>query len=333
MQTYRLILNPSDVFYILWKRIEAVGEIVILESTDGQSIIACDPRNSNEMEVKFGNDYRIIWTRDELIGFFQANKLKFVVEKSNMTKKQEEIYTKYWIEIEYSDDFLTKKREIKTEVEVAKLIKSQQINAKALQDTIKQLRIWMSEVEVELLIKINLLKNWAQDFSFTPIVGFSEWAWNPHHSNRIDRFLSEKDLVLIDMWWVYEWYCSDISRVFFMSMSDEKIKKHYKLLQDIVFSIIEKWKVWMSFVTLDEMARKALWEYSNLFNHSLGHWIWINIHESPYIWPKSTKIIENGMVFTLEPWIYFAWNYGLRYEEMIYVKDWKLNLIECNIDI
>jgi len=58
----------------------------------------------------------------------------------------------------------------------------------------------MSEVEVELLIKINLLKNWAQDFSFTPIVWFSEWAWNPHHSNRNDRLLSEKDIVLIDMW-------------------------------------------------------------------------------------------------------------------------------------
>lgn len=55
---------------------------------------------------------------------------------------------------------------------------------------------------------------------------------------------------------------------------------------------------------LDAEARRMLGEYSDYFTHSLGHGVGIQIHEFPYVSSKSRKILEPGMVITIEPGVY-----------------------------
>jgi Xaa-Pro aminopeptidase len=102
----------------------------------------------------------------------------------------------------------------------------------------------------------------------------------------------------------------------------------------------------MKMSELDREARRMLGEYSAYFTHSLGHWVGLEIHESPRVSGKSREILEYGMVITIEPGVYF-WKikneksqirqgelrmknegiskiYGLRYEEMVFVDKDKL---------
>jgi Xaa-Pro aminopeptidase len=56
----------------------------------------------------------------------------------------------------------------------------------------------------------------------------------------------------------------------------------------------------------------------------LGHGIGLNIHEKPSISPKGEQTLENGMVFSDEPGVYVAGQYGIRIEDTVALKNGKV---------
>ena len=76
----------------------------------------------------------------------------------------------------------------------------------------------------------------------------------------------------------------------------------------------------------DEIARDSLKAdgYGDLFTHSLGHGIGLNIHEKPIVSPRSEQVLQNGMVFSDEPGVYVAGEYGIRIEDTVTLKDGKV---------
>ena len=71
-------------------------------------------------------------------------------------------------------------------------------------------------------------------------------------------------------------------------------------------------------VARDYFAKYGLDKY---FTHSLGHGIGINVHEFPYLSPKSEGVLTNGMVFSDEPGLYFEGDFGIRIEDTVCLKD------------
>ena len=64
--------------------------------------------------------------------------------------------------------------------------------------------------------------------------------------------------------------------------------------------------------------------YGELFTHSLGHGLGLNVHEKPTLSPKGEQVLENGMVFSDEPGVYAAGEYGIRIEDTVTLKDGKI---------
>ena len=60
--------------------------------------------------------------------------------------------------------------------------------------------------------------------------------------------------------------------------------------------------------------------YGKYFVHSTGHGIGLDIHELPIISPRSKTIIEEGMVFSIEPGIYIPQKYGVRIEDLVVIE-------------
>jgi len=46
----------------------------------------------------------------------------------------------------------------------------------------------------------------------------------------------------------------------------------------------------------------------------------VEIHEPPYITSSSQSVIDEGMVFSIEPGIYQAEKYGLRLEDIVFLR-------------
>jgi Xaa-Pro aminopeptidase len=57
--------------------------------------------------------------------------------------------------------------------------------------------------------------------------------------------------------------------------------------------------------------------FGKYFVHSPGHGVGLDIHELPVISQKSSVIIEENMVFTIEPGIYLPNKFGVRIEDMV----------------
>ena len=84
----------------------------------------------------------------------------------------------------------------------------------------------------------------------------------------------------------------------------------------------------------DAIARNYLKEngLGELFTHSLGHGIGLNVHEKPAISPKSEQVLENGMVFSDEPGVYKEGEYGIRIEDTVTLKDGKIKSFMSKTD-
>jgi Xaa-Pro aminopeptidase len=67
--------------------------------------------------------------------------------------------------------------------------------------------------------------------------------------------------------------------------------------------------------------------FGKYYVHSTGHGVGLDIHEMPYIASKSDTIIEDGMVFTIEPGIYIPGEFGIRIEDMVAMIDSKAKVL------
>ena len=61
--------------------------------------------------------------------------------------------------------------------------------------------------------------------------------------------------------------------------------------------------------------------------HSTGHGVGLDIHEFPNINSKNELIIEDNMVFTVEPGIYIPNEFGVRIEDTVYIKNSKAEIL------
>jgi len=53
--------------------------------------------------------------------------------------------------------------------------------------------------------------------------------------------------------------------------------------------------------------------------HRTGHGIGVSVHEEPYISPGNALPLREGMVFSIEPGIYFPDAWGARIEDIVAV--------------
>ena len=73
---------------------------------------------------------------------------------------------------------------------------------------------------------------------------------------------------------------------------------------------------------LDDAARKVITDagYGEYFVHRLGHGMGIEVHEPPYISASSQSVLDEGMVFSIEPGIYLPGRFGLRLEDIVIMR-------------
>ena len=177
------------------------------------------------------------------------------------------------------------------------------------------------------------------DISFEPIVAINENAAKPHALPTTKK-LKLNDLILIDAGIKYKRYCSDrtcTSVVDFEKFSfkreqkfkNEKHQKIYDIVLKAQLNAIEKTRVGMKASQIDKLTRDVIDKsgYGKYFIHSTGHGVGLDIHEFPVINSKSDVIIEDNMVFTIEPGIYLPNEFGVRIEDTVVMQNGKVIIL------
>ena len=216
---------------------------------------------------------------------------------------------------------------VKTEDELENIAKACEIAEEAFNMLLPEIQEGMTETEVAALLEYNMRKLGAQGVSFDTIVAFGAHASVPHYETGTTK-LQFGDPILIDFGCKVNGYCSDITRTFLFGDdgTHEEFKKAYDAVLTAHNLVQEKLVSGMTGIEADAIARDYLKEqgYGELFTHSLGHGIGLNVHEYPGVSPRSENVLVDGMVFSDEPGVYAAGEYGIRIEDTITLKNGKV---------
>ena len=249
-------------------------------------------------------------------------------------KLSEDLKTKFISKPNFSKE----KRVIKTDKEIILLKKAAKLGRDGFKELAKYIRKnGFNQSEQFLYFKAyeKMSQKGKLDISFEPIIAINENAAKPH-ALPTSKKLKLNDLLLVDAGIKYKRYCSDrtcTSAVDFEKFSfkrEQKFKnsKHQKIY-DIVLkaqlNAIEKARVGMKASEVDKLTRDIIEQsgFGKYFVHSTGHGVGLDIHEYPTINSKSDLIIEDNMVFTIEPGIYLPNEFGVRIEDTIVMQNGK----------
>jgi Xaa-Pro aminopeptidase len=294
------------------------GEILIIPSVkEGKAgVVFCDMRTSGLFDAR---KYDIIDERKEWGDILQKYQ-KLHIDPDFLTETLRRKIESFGVKISLKKSSIVSKRLLKTPGEIEILGVSQALNRQVYEKILPFLISGVTEEAIARKIQILQLELGASGPSFPPIVAFWENSAIPHHSPT-SRKLLPTDTILLDMWLIYQGYCSDMTRMVYQSGIPEESRKIGELVTHVTHEIIAWAKPGMKVAELDKKARKMLGKYAKYFTHSLGHGVGIDIHEAPHVSSKSDETLEPWMIITIEPGIYMAGKYGARYEEMCVVSD------------
>ena len=224
---------------------------------------------------------------------------------------------------------------IKNEDELAAIQKACDIAEEALLKLLPEIKEGMRESEVAALLEYNMKILGAYSTSFDTIVAFGAHAAVPHHETGATK-LCFGDEILLDFGCKVNGYCSDITRtvLFGDNGKNEEFKKAHAAVLTAHELVKEKLVSGMTGIQADAIARDYLTEqgYGKLFTHSLGHGIGLNVHEQPAINIRGENVLVDGMVFSDEPGVYAAGEFGVRIEDTVTLKNGKVQSFMVKTD-
>lgn len=219
--------------------------------------------------------------------------------------------------------FINRLRAVKDRAEIERMKEGVKASDRVYQRILNRIEAGMTELQVRSMIVEDFFREGATGESFPAIVASGEGSSIPHWETS-NRRLNWGEALLIDMGLVWQGYCTDFTRTLFLGRANAEFKKVYGVVRDAHLYALEKVKVGTKISEVDRAAREYIRRrgLGKFFNHSTGHGVGIEIHEFPRVYYKGTDkdvIIEEGMVFTVEPGIYLKNKFGVRLENIVAV--------------
>ena len=143
-------------------------------------------------------------------------------------------------------------------------------------------------------------------------------------TKKTDRKLKSGDIYLVDSGGQYEFGTTDVTRTISLNNSNKRIKNIFtRVLKGHIAVASFKLKENSSGAKIDSEARKYLREIGLDYAHGTGHGVgyFLNVHEGPHGISKNNNVkFQEGMVVSNEPGYYEKNKFGIRIENLLYVK-------------
>jgi Xaa-Pro aminopeptidase len=226
-----------------------------------------------------------------------------------------------------TDGFIDKVREIKDAHEIALLEEAARITDATYAAVIKQMKPGMLDRDLVIEIDYQFKLHGGDDFSFHPTVvldGHGTRTARNWTDRRPPEPITNGMSVAFDMGVVYKGYCSDFGRsVFVGEWPDEPLRAWQSITRVIQAAMAEMGDGQITpagvhdFV-VDEVTKDG---FRDQFSwDALGHGIGLNVHEDPWMLPRFTEPVREGMCFALEPKIGRPGSFYVRCEDVVVVE-------------
>jgi Xaa-Pro dipeptidase len=215
---------------------------------------------------------------------------------------------------------LAKARMIKDDKEIETIKKACVIASEVAEKVCEFIKEGVVEYEVAAELSYMMQKMGAVGPSFDTISSFGKNTAEPHYTAG-DAVLKKGEFVLLDFGAKFKRYVSDITRTFCCGEASEKQKEMYDC-------VLQAQKIALDMIKpgVDgQVIHKAVSDYidgtkfKGLFTHSTGHSLGLSVHDGIALTKDMENILEENMVFTVEPGIYLPGYGGVRIEDDVRV--------------
>ena len=195
-------------------------------------------------------------------------------------------------------------RQIKTVFEIEQLKNSGRVGAEGILEAIKDTRPGMYEYELEAIASYYYTKRGARGPGFAPIVASGPATYTVHYESN-SRQIQKEDFILMDYGCNYNYYVSDITRVWPASGKfTEQEEKMYLCILEASKTIIKAMKPGVSFGTLRAIAYEVYQKHGFAdkalsWNGYIGHFTGMSVHDVGN--RDDASLLQAGMVFNVEP--------------------------------
>ncbi len=133
------------------------------------------------------------------------------------------------------------------------------------------------------------------------------------------RVLKENDIVIHSRQVGLNGYRAECERTFFIGTPSEKQKYIFNIMVEAQEAALDIIKPGIRAQEVDLVARKVFQKagYGQYSIHRTGHGIGIGLHEEPFLRFDSDVILEEGMVFSVEPGLYIPGVGGFRHSDTV----------------
>ncbi len=238
----------------------------------------------------------------------------------------------------------------KSRSEIAAMRKAAKITAAAHKRAMRACKPGLMEYQIEAELIYEFTQRGARASAYPSIVGSGANSCILHYTEN-SSILQDGDLLLIDAGSEYDGYASDITRTFPVNGKYSDAQRDvYEIVLEAQLAAIEQvqpgnhWNdphqaavrvITEGLVNLGILKGKARQlikdqEYTKYYMHRTGHWIGMDVHDvGDYKLDGDWRMLEPGMVMTIEPGLYFPanskglakkwWNIGIRIEDDVLV--------------
>ncbi len=211
-------------------------------------------------------------------------------------------------------------RMVKDAEELALIRQSCLTNCDAFAAAVKKIKPSMRESDLAAELEYQQRKRGASGAAFETIVAAGPRTALPHARPSSAR-IGENVLLLIDMGAIQEGYTSDMTRMLHLGSASRQIRGWYADVLEAQLAALDAVREGASAGSVDRAARNVLKAkgHGELFTHSTGHGLGLEVHESPGLRQKDKTRLQAGMVITIEPGIYIEGIGGIRIEDTVAV--------------
>ena len=235
-------------------------------------------------------------------------------------------------------------KSIKNKKEIQNMINSHLLDGIAL----TKFLYWIKEVnkkkitEFDAQKKLEFFRKKNKEYlypSFNTIAGTGSNGAIVHYRAKKEsaKIIRKQDIFLCDSGGQYKYGTTDVTRTVCFSKPKNKIKNIFtRVLKGHIAVSTADLKKNFNGKLIDKLARKDLKKNGLDYAHGTGHGVgfFLNVHEGPQSISKFNNVrLQEGMVLSNEPGYYKKGQFGIRIENLIYIKKSHKNLYFKNLTL
>ncbi len=212
---------------------------------------------------------------------------------------------------------------VKTPEEIAHIKKAADIAGKVYRKVLEMAKPGLREMDIAAEISYMGRRMGADGDAFDIIVASGPRGALPH-GRASERKIRKGEMVTLDFGFCVNGLNSDMTRTFSVGTPSDEARKVYDIVLEAQKRGVAAVRAGVTGKQVDAACRDHISAagYGEMFGHSTGHGLGIQVHESPRLATSGgDDLLMPGMVVTIEPGIYLPESCGVRIEDDVVVTD------------